>query len=109
MKRLLTAPVGVVEVELVGSRDYQFVTVTRFDADGWSVAESSWGSAQDRSLGQFLAEETGFSDAEAAHHAADLSAAYRERGGYEEGSAVARKFTAGVLVTVAAVAVLALC
>ncbi len=109
MKRLMAAPVGTVEVDVSGTRDYLFVTVCRFDADGWALTEEMWSSNQDRPLEQFLAAEAGFGDAEAERHASALLAAFDERGGPAEGAAATRNFTpavAGGLAAVALVAVL---
>jgi hypothetical protein len=109
MKRLIAAPVGTVEVDVFGTGDYLFVTVCRFDADGWAVTEEMWSSNQDRPLEQFLSAEAGFSDAEAEGHASALLAAFDERGGPAEGAAAKRNFTlaiAGGLAAVALVAVL---
>ncbi len=103
----MTAPLGMVEVDVTGTRDFLFVTVSRFDADGWCVSEEMWGSNGSHSLEQFLSAEAGFSDDEARRLATALLAAYSERGGYTESAALTRKFALGIVGGLAAVALLA--
>ncbi len=105
----MAAPLGMVEVDVAGTPELLFVTVSRFDADGWCVSEEMWNSRWGQTLEQFLSAEAGFSDDEAERHAAALLAAYSERGGYAESAAITRKFKGwlvGGLVTVALLAVL---
>lgn len=107
VKRLMTAPLGKVEVDVRGTRDFLFVDVSRFDADGRCVSEQMWGSNESQTLEQFLSAEAGFSDEEAQRQAADLLAAYSERDGYSESAALTRKFTLGIVGGLATVALLA--
>jgi hypothetical protein len=97
----------MVEVDVRGTRDFLFVDVSRFEADGRCVSEEMWGSNECQTLEQFLSAEAGFSDEEAKRQAADLLAAYSEQGGYTESATLTRKFTLGVVGGLAAVALLA--
>ncbi len=103
----MTAPLGMVEVDVRGTRDFLFVDVSRFDADGQCVAEKTWGSNGSQTLEQFLSAEAGFSAEEAHRHATDLLAVYSDLGGYTESAALTRRFTLGIVGGVAAVALLA--
>ena len=103
----MTAPLGTLEVDVTGARDFLFVTVSLFQADGWCVAEQLWASNGSQTLGEFLASEAGFSDEDAQRQATDLLAAYSAGGGHSESAALTRKFTLALVGGLAAVALLA--
>ncbi len=109
MKRLVTTPRGMAELDVAGSERHAFVTITVFGEDGWATDEEMWGSVQEDGLGSFLAQLSDMPTPQADAIAEEFMATWRQRGGAAEGATQTRRFTlavVGALVAVAVVAVL---
>lgn len=95
VKRLVTTPDGLAELDIAGSGRQSFLSVTIFGDDGWPTREEMWWSGQDESLGVFLSRLSGLS-ADAADRVADDFMGTWEYGGRQEGARMALRLGLGV-------------
>lgn len=107
MKRLVPTPRGMAELDIAGSERHVFVTVTRFDEDGWATEEEMWASHHAESLPLLVSRLTEMPTAEADAVVENLMATWRVKGGPAEGATLTRRFGLGIVGVLLAVAVVA--
>lgn len=107
MKRIVTTPEGMAELDIAGSGRHAFVELTVFGDDGWAVREEMWSSHHDEALGALVSRLTGLTSNEAERMASDFMSTWDEGGGRQEGARLTRRLSLGVVGALLVVGVLA--
>lgn len=94
-------------LDVAGSAQHIFVTLTLFGEDGWATDDEMWASHHEEALSVLLTRLTQMPPPEADAVVEDLLTTWRQQGGPAEGTSLTRRFGFGVVGVLLAVAVVA--
>jgi len=92
VKRLVTTPDGMSELDAAAAGRHAFVNVTVFGDDGWAVREAMWSSHLGEPLDAFLSGLTDLTAGEAQRVAGEFLNTWEHGRGREKDARLARRF-----------------